>query len=139
MRLDFLRDELQFLHRNYRHVREKRRYLIFREITVQVFFQSTYDQSNLINEDRRALITYPKCIFFIHIAKAKKCQNLYFVVLPSKYLNRTELLTLESYATCNTKIINAIRNRAGLPLQLPASWLVGQYCYVIIFTNPSLM
>jgi len=93
-----------------------------------------------INEDRRALITYPKCtFFFLDIAKAKKCRNPPFVVLPSQYLNKIELLILKSYATCKTKVIDVTRSRVGLPLELPASRLVGQYCYVIFFTNPSLM
>jgi len=92
----------------------------------------------LINEDKRALITCPKCNFFLNIIKAKKCRNLHFVVLPSEYLNGTELLTLYSYTTCNTKLI-VTRSRAGLPLQLPASRLVCQYWYVVMLTIPSLV
>lgn len=79
MRLDFLRNEPQFLHHNYRHILEKRRYFIFREITEQVFFNLRMIDQILINEDRRALTTYPKCTFFLNIAKAKTCRNLHFV------------------------------------------------------------
>jgi hypothetical protein len=129
----------QFLHHNYRHILEQHRYFIFRIIRVPVFSKLRMINQILINEDRRALITYPKCTFFSNIAKGKKCRHLHYVVLPSEYLNRTELLTLYSYATCNTKIINVTRSRAGLPLQLPASRLVSQYCYVVMLTNPILM
>ena len=102
------------------------------------FFSLRMINQILINEDRRALITYPKCTFLLDIAKAKKCRNPHFVVLTSQYLNKTELLILDSYATCKTKVTDVTRSRAGLPLQLPASRFVGEYCYVIIFTNPSL-